>query len=201
MISVNMLRLLTFGGLALVRRDGSPPPRPRPQRLAILAVLAAAGSRGISRERVSALFWPDADPERARHSLRQALYALRQEVGAEVTRSEAILSIDGDVLASDVADFRDAMAAQDHERAAALATGSFLQGFELPASPEFDRWVDEERTTLSADAARVLLLLAKGADAASDRDAAAEWWRRLTLVDPLSGRFALGYLKALAARG
>lgn len=201
MISVNMLRLLTFGGLALARRDGTPPPRPRPQRLAILAVLAAAGSRGISRERVSALFWPDADPERARHSLRQALYALRQELGAEVTRSEAILSIDGDVLTSDIADFREAISAQDHARAATLVIGPFLQGFQLPASPEFGRWVDEERSILTADAARVLLLLARAADTASDRDAAAEWWRRLTLVDPLSGRFALGYLKALAARG
>ena len=201
MISVNMLRLLTFGGLALVRQDGSPPPRLRPQRLAILAVLAAAGSRGISRERVSALFWPDADPERARHSLRQVLYALRQELGAEVTRSEAILSIDSDVLTSDVSDFREAVAAQHHERAAALAIGPFLQGFQLPASPEFDRWVDEERSSLTANAARVLLLLARAADAASDRDAAAEWWRRLTLIDPLSGRFASGFLKALAARG
>ena len=45
------------------------------------------------------------------------------------------------------------------------------------------------------------MLLANAADTASDRDAAAEWWRRLTLTDPLSGRFALGYLKALAARG
>ncbi len=200
-ISVNMLRLLTFGGLALVRRDGSPPPRPRPQRLAILTVLAAAGTRGISRERVSALFWPDTDSERARHSLRQALYALRQELGTEVIRSEAILSIDGNVLSSDVADFREGLAAQEHERAAALAIGPFLQGFDLPGSPEFDRWAEEERTILSADAARILLLLAKAADAAPDRDAAAEAWRRLTLLDPLSGRFASGYLKALAAQG
>jgi DNA-binding SARP family transcriptional activator/tetratricopeptide (TPR) repeat protein len=201
MISVNMLRLLTFGSLALVRRDGSSSARPRPQRLAILAVLAASGNGGISRERVSALLWPDADPERARHSLRQALYALRQEIGADAIRPEAILSLDGDVLTSDVGDFREAIATQQHERAAALFVGPFLHGFQLAASPEFDRWVDAERTILATDAARVLLLLAKAADAAPDRDAAAESWRRLTLIDPLSGRFALGYLKALAARG
>jgi predicted Zn-dependent protease len=43
--------------------------------------------------------------------------------------------------------------------------------------------------------------LTKESKAAGALDAAAEWWRRLTLLDPLSGRFALGYLKALAARG
>lgn len=201
MMGVNMLRLLTFGGLAIVRRDGSEPPRPRPQRLAILAVLAAAGSRGVSRDRMSALFWPDADSDKARHSLRQALYALRQELGVEVVRSEAILSIDPAALTSDLADFRDAAAHQDFARAAALVTGAFLQGFGVPGFPEFDRWIEEEGRVVAAETSRTLLALAKLADAEGDRDAAAEAWRRLTLLDPLSGRFASGFLKALAARG
>lgn len=196
-----MLRLLTFGGLAIVRRDGSPPPRPRPQRLAILAVLAAAGDRGVSRERMSGLFWPDADPDRARHSLRQALYALRQELPCEVTRSGSFLSLDPAVLTTDVGDFRAALAAHDHARAAMLASGPFLQGFFVAGHPDFDRWVEEERTSLTAAAARVMLQLAKEAQAASDADAAVDWWHRLTVLDPLSGRFALGFLKALAARG
>ena len=96
---VNMLRLVTFGGLALERRDGAPPPRLRPQRLAILAVLGAAGDRGVVRERMSGLFWPDADEARARHSLRQALYALRQELGEEVVTPDAILSLASDPVA------------------------------------------------------------------------------------------------------
>ncbi len=201
MIPVNMLRLLTFGGLALERPGGPPPPRLRPQRLAILAVLAAAGDRGVSRERMTGLFWPEADEERARHSLRQALYSLRQELGAGVIRSGAQLSFDGAAFTSDVGDFRAAVAAGDRARAAALATGPFLLGFYLADSPEFERWVEEERGALTAEATRVVLALTREADAGGDHDAAVEWWRRLTTLDPLSGRFALGYLKALAARG
>jgi DNA-binding SARP family transcriptional activator/predicted Zn-dependent protease len=200
-ITLGMLRLLTFGGLALERRDGMPAPRLRPQRLAILAVLAAAGERGVSRERMSALLWPDADEERARHSLRQALYSLRQEAGAEVVQSSTVLSLDRDALSSDVGDFRAALVAGDRARAAALANGPFLEGFYLSDAPEFERWVEEQRTSLAADATRVLVALTKQAESAGDRDAALELWSRLSVIDPLSGRFALGYLKALAAHG
>ncbi len=202
MMWVRMLRLVTFGGLALERPDGpTPPPRLRPQRLAILSVLASAGDRGVSRERLAGLFWPEADEERARHSLRQALYALRQELETEVVQSAAILSLDRSALGSDIADFRTALASGDRARAASLAAGPFLHGFYLAGSPEFERWVEEERAAIAAETSRVLLGLTKEAETARDHDAGAEWWRRLTVLDPLSGRYALGYLKALAARG
>lgn len=201
MISVKMLRLLTFGGLALQSTDGSPVPRVRPQRLAILAVLASAGERGVSRERMAGLFWPDSDDEHARHALRQALYALRQELGGDVIRSGTVLALDRDRLTSDVGAFREALAAGDGARAIGCATGTFLDGFYLVGAPEFERWVEAEREVLGAEATKVALSLARAADAAGDVEAAAEWWRQLTVLDPLSGRFALGYLRALASRG
>ena len=193
------MRLLTFGGLALKSADGSSP-RLRPQRLAILAVLAA-GDRGVSRERMYGIFWPDADEEHARASLRQALYALRQELGEDVVSSDAVLALDRSRVGSDVADFRAALASGARSHAAQLATGPFLDGFFLPAAAGFERWVEDERAALTADATRALLALAKEAEAAGDLDTALDWWRRLTRLDPLSGRFALGFLKALAARG
>jgi DNA-binding SARP family transcriptional activator/tetratricopeptide (TPR) repeat protein len=195
-----MWRLLTFGGLALESQDGSPPPKLRPQRLAILAVLAAA-DRGVSRERLLGLFWPDADEERGRHSLRQALYALRQELDADVVRADASLTLDRTRVISDVAEFRVAVAGGDHERVARLATGPFLDGFFFPGTPGFERWAEEERAALTAQTARSLLTAAAEAEARADLDAAADWWGRLTVLDPLSGRYALGYLRALAARG
>ena len=187
-----MLRLLTFGGLALKSADGSSP-RLRPQRLAILAVLAA-GDRGVSRERMYSIFWPEADEEHARASLRQALYALRQELGHDVVDSEAVLTLDRARVGSDVADFRSALAAGERPTAAQLASGPFLDGFFLPGAAGFERWVEDERAALTADATRAVLALAKEAESTGDLDAAVDWWRRLTRLDPLSGRFALGFL-------
>jgi DNA-binding SARP family transcriptional activator len=196
-----MLRLVTFGGLGLERLDGDSPPRLRPQRLAILAVLAVSGDRGVSREWMAALFWPDADEDKSRHALRQALYALRQELGIDVLKPDSTLVLDRARLGADVADFRAALSAGDRTRAAELVNGPFLHGFALPAAPLVDRWIEEQRSSLAGESTRVIMALAKEADAAREYDVAIERWRRLTTLDPLSGRFAAGYLKALAARG
>src|SRR5678816_4114700 len=122
-----MLHLVTFGGLALESVNEAVAPRLSAQRLAILAVLAAEGDRRVSRERLTGLFWPDADEERARHSLRQALYTLRNEVGYEVVRSDSALSLAAGAITSDIAAFRDALARGDRSAAAAVVRGPFLQ--------------------------------------------------------------------------
>ena len=111
------------------------------------------------------------------------------------------LMLDERVLVADVAEFLAAVSAGDRERAVSLARGAFLDGFYLQGSPTFERWVEEERGRLSAATLSALLSLATDASRANHADAAVEWWRQLTQRDPLSGRFAIGYLKALAARG
>jgi serine/threonine-protein kinase len=197
-----VLRLVTFGGLGLESDDGSTPPRLRPARLALLAVLGAAGDRGASRERLAGLFWPEADDQHANHSLRQARYALRNDLDCEVIRSDgAVLSLDRSAIASDVAEFRAALGAHDAPGAVALARGPFLDGFYLPGSPEFERWVEDERARLSAAVIGALQTLATETAARGDHDSAAAWWRELTVREPLSGRYAIGYLKALGASG
>ena len=196
-----MLHLVTFGGLALESVDEAVAPRLSAQRLALLAVLAAEGDRHVSRERLTGLFWPDVDEERARHSLRQALYTLRHEVGRDIIRSDFALSFEPSAIAADVIEFRAALARGDGATAAALVRGPFLAGFYLPTAAPFQRWVEEERARLHTAASNAIASLATEATAANDTDAAVAWWRRLTQLDPLSGRFAVGYLTALAARG
>ncbi len=196
-----MLHLVTFGGLALESVNEAVAPRLSAQRLAVLAVLAAEGDRRVSRERLTGLFWPDADEERARHSLRQALYTLRQEVGREVVRSDFVLSLDASAITSDVAAFRAALARGDRPAAGKLVRGPFLQGFYVPSAAPFQRWAEEERARLHTLATGAIAALATEASSGNDLDGAIGWWRQLTELDPLSGRFALGYLQALAARG
>ena len=197
-----MLRLLTFGGLGVVHEDGSVAPRVRPPRLALLAALAAAGDRGVSRERLLALFWPDSDEARGRHSLRQSLYVLRQEIGRDVVVSrEAALALDGSVVTADITEFHAALAREDRVTAVKLAPRPFLDGFYLPSAPDFERWVEAERARLTTMVTDALLVLARRSSAAGDRRAAVEWWRQLAMLDPLSGQVAAGYAQALAADG
>ncbi len=197
-----MLRFFTFGGIGIASDDGSTVPRLRPPRLALLAVVAAADDRGVSRERLASFFWPDADERNARHSVRQALYALRNDLNREVVRAEgAALVLDPAEISADVIEFRRALAAGDRARAVALVRGPFLDGFYLPGAPDFERWVEDQRARLAIATTSALLWLATEAERSNDRDGAVEWWRQLTVQDSLSGRFALGYLKALAARG
>ena len=196
-----MFRLVTFGGLGIEADDGAAP-RLRPPRLALLVVLAAAGHRGMSREKLTALFWPDSDEERARHSLRQNLYALRAGLGNDAVRSVGLgLALDDRVITADIADFRAALASGDREHAVSLARGAFLDGFYLRGASGFERWVEEERARLTSDTVSALLSLATNATRARQHDAAAEWWRQLTQRDPVNGRFALEYLKVLSVLG
>ncbi len=126
-----MLYISTFGRLS-VTADGRPVAgaASQPRRLALLAMLACAGDRGLTRDKLIAFFWPDADEERARRGLSQAIYALRQDLGSE----EALvgtkdLRLDPDLIASDVAEFEAAIGGSDWERAAARYGGPFLDGF------------------------------------------------------------------------
>ena len=62
------LRLSTFGGLSLTGESGPVTGAATQRRkLALLAVLATGGERGVSRDRLLALFWPDSNAEHARH--------------------------------------------------------------------------------------------------------------------------------------
>ena len=198
-----MKRIQTLGGLAVF--DG---PRPlggnarQPRRLAILAVLARAGDRGVNRDRLASLLWGDVEEERARRSLNQALYALRQELGSE----EAILGtrdlrLNPELIETDLAAFETARASGSFEEAARAYAGPFLGDFHLPGAPAFARWAEEERVGLAADYRALLEAAAAGATARGDRGGAVLWWRRLAALDPADSRGAQGLMRALAVAG
>ena len=48
--------------------------------MALLALIATGGGRGVSRDAIIALLWPDSEPERGRHSLAQWLFLLRKDL-------------------------------------------------------------------------------------------------------------------------
>jgi DNA-binding SARP family transcriptional activator/TolB-like protein len=198
-----MIRIQTLGGLAVFHGN-----RPvggnlqQPRRLAVVAILARAGGRGVSRDRLAALLWEEAEEERARRSLNQALYALRQEFGSE----EAVLGtrelrLNPELIEVDLAAFETARASGALEEATRLYAGPFLGDFHLPGATAFSRWVEEEREKIAADYRALLEAGAAGASARGDRAGAILWWRRLAAMEPADTHAAQGLMRALAVAG
>ncbi|MEO8620948.1 MAG: BTAD domain-containing putative transcriptional regulator [bacterium] len=146
------------------------------------------------------ILWPESDPERARHALSQALYNIRQDIGADTIRAtpDQRLVL---VVPSDVQDLREAIAARRWDLAAAHYVGPFLDGFYLSEAPEFERWLEEERAGLAKAGIRALELAARALAEDGRHDEAGQLWLRLTRLDPFNPRFAAAVMEGLAAGG
>jgi len=158
----------------------------QPKRLALLAYLAAsAPHRFHRRDTLLALFWPDLDDAHARSALRRALYFLRKELGTDsITGRGDEVSTAADVLWCDVAAFREAVQSRRETDAMELYRGDLLEGVFVSSAPEFEHWVDSERTQLRMQAAEAAWSLAGKAERAGDLRDAARWGRRAAAFAP-----------------
>jgi len=171
-------------------------------RLAILAVIASAGERGISRQKLYAILWPESDNARARAALNQALYTLRRDLEVEsLTTGQADLRLDSATISSDVGDLERAFAAGELERVAQLYKGPFLDGVHPRGAEQFEPWAEEQRRRLQRLATDALERLASGAETSNLPSDAIRWWRELSAIDPLSARNALRLMQSLVRTG
>lgn len=199
-----MLRLQTLGSVFVAADSGEPLGGAAAQRrtLALLAALAIAGEGGLSRDKIVGLLWPETDPERARHSLTQALYAARRSLEAD-----DLFTVNADVrlnrrrLVCDVNELEAALDAGDLERGVALYTGPFLDGFFLSGSPEFEQWSSLQRSRLEGRVAEALERLAETAEVEGDYRRAAEWRKRISAIRPLDSGNTVKLMTALGETG
>ncbi|HTG53866.1 MAG TPA: protein kinase, partial [Gemmatimonadaceae bacterium] len=198
-----MLRLRTLGGLSLEGSEGPPiTAGSQRRRLGLFALLASAGERGVSRDKLLAYLWPEADPERAGQALTEMLAAIRTDTRVDdLFHGSDQIRLDPARCTSDVAEFELALDRRELGQAVAMYGGAFLDTFSLPDAPEFQRWVERERLRLEQRYRGALEALASESKAAGEHLAAARWWRRLAEVDPMSTHVALEVMSALAAGG
>jgi DNA-binding SARP family transcriptional activator len=198
-----MLHLKTFGELS-VAIDGTPGSGAAQQRktLGLLALLAASGPRGLSRDKLIAALWPETDAEHGRGLLRQACYALRRDLHApDLFLGSIQLRLNPAVISSDVESFACALEESDPTRAVSFYTAPFLDGFYLSGGGEFETWAETERAQLAHQYRAALEVLSAEATARGEHRVAAEWWRRLLELDPMSSHAALGLMTALDHSG
>ena len=171
-------------------------------RLALLALLAQAPGRRLSRDKLLAMLWPERDADRGRNLLKVATYVLREALGERALLSEGDdLRLNADIIRIDVAEFEAALEQDEPARAVALYKGPLLDGFFLSEAPEFERWAERERARLADRYAGALGSMAEAAEAAHDIPRAVEWWKARAAHDPYDSRVALRLIKALEASG
>jgi DNA-binding SARP family transcriptional activator/TolB-like protein len=183
------LRLL--GAFAIEAKVGRSIPivvRSRKAR-ALLAYLAMKPDYRASREGLATLFWGDNPDAVARHSLRQCLISLRQDL----CLASEILIVDRETIglrsqfvSVDARTFMSlARSAGPNElaQAAELWHGAFLPDLALDIE-EFDTWQRREADRLAAAAAGVFEALCRNADAIGDGDRAIAVAERLVALEP-----------------
>ena len=197
-----MFRLRVLGGFALEGPAGEVVPLAQRRAEAFLAILAVCGELGCTRERLMALLWPDGDEHHTRHLVRNVLHVIRRSLGkdAVVARADG-LYLEPSVVRSDVHDFTGSITTGALSDAVSQYSGPLLDGFHVDGAPDFERWLDVERTRLGRQYEEALERLASQAERAELWDDAVLWWRRLVEHDPSNSRLVLRCAQATYATG
>ncbi|HSM56263.1 MAG TPA: BTAD domain-containing putative transcriptional regulator [Candidatus Sulfomarinibacteraceae bacterium] len=142
----------------------SRPVRVGRRRVIALAAYLCLSSAPQSRELLASLFWPEHDHAEALKSLRRELARLRKALGDDVVSADRLhLELTAGKVWVDANEFQahlDAVGEHGHgsqpcsdcqeklAAAAALYEGEFMEGFRLDDCPEFERWLEYQRSTL-----------------------------------------------------
>ena len=198
-----MARLSLLGGVTLQGDDGATLPlAARRHPVTLLALLATAPLRTISRGKLTGLLWPESPDSKARSRLGTCVHQVRQHTGAGVLRSlGGELRLDCELLECDVCAFEDALDAGRTEAAVAIYRGPLLDGFRLPGGVELEQRIERERARLRRRFRSALEELADRAEERGEVATAAELWQRLFDDDPYDSRVAHRLMLARAASG
>jgi TolB-like protein len=164
------MQLQILGGLDLTSASGEPAPDVTRQTRLMLACLALAGPKGLTRAELCALFWPNRPSALGRNSLRQALVAVKRALSGranamslqsdlEVVRlSAGAGTIDVHAFRHGVEGNRDGLIA-----AANAYRGELLAGVEVP--DDVEQFVTSHGRSLNDQAQSLAERLSKPDDA------------------------------------
>lgn len=179
---------------------------------ALLAYLVVEAGQPHRRDSLAALFWPEQPQETALKNLRHVVYKLRQVIegsaASETSDQNSYLIVTSQTVQFNAAaDFHLDMteftslvkACEKHthrrievcgacharlKRAADLYRGSFLAGFSLADSVEFEEWMLLQREELHQQAGMALTYLAAYEEAHGDDLQAASYARKKLEIEP-----------------
>jgi len=198
---------MVHGAVPRVRLLGRPAVRDRDDRWQAfpsglrggLLGYVACTQRWVGREELVALFWPDRPEVTARGNLRPMLAKLVRDplvVGFERDRSKVRWSV-----RSDLEVFLEARQESRWADAWQLVDGELLEGVSVPGAPEFDAWLEIERSGVRDEVRTVGLQVADAALEDGGLEDAVAVLSTLQRADPFDEVVVRRLLVALARRG
>jgi DNA-binding SARP family transcriptional activator len=134
--------------------------------------------------------------------LNQLVYAQRKQLDNQhLFLGQKTLRLNREVIWTDVGAFESALEAGAIEEAVQYYAGPFLDGFFVRDAPEFERWVDRERSRLARRCSDALVKLAEQASAAGRQSEAVAWRTRVLELDPLDTSRTVALVRAHMAAG
>lgn len=192
--------LFTFG-IPRVQVDGDDVGSFQRQKLCCALLIFVAVERAVSRERTTAVFWPDRAPDAARHTLSQTLYETRRELPDDPFETEGDRIAAAAHLWVDAVELERALDGGDTQAVCDLYAAPFLEGSYLWRTAEWEHWVDGQRarfTRLHRKAVRGRLAELSGPEHLADALATAHAW---VTVDPLEDEAQHHHIRLLARSG
>jgi len=190
--TTSRVRLL---GAPAVEHDGGSSPFLNERRFQLLAFLAFSGE-WVERDRLAGLLWPEHEHDAARRNLRKIVFRARESVWS------GGLQIEGErlrwVVATDVAEFTQALAAGRLAEACAAYRGPLLAGLDDAGNSGFSAWLNAHRASLHARWRDAAVAVLPTLPTAEQRAAAA---RRLIDDDPFDERALLAVVAVLTSDG
>src|SRR5881394_177056 len=183
-------RLHSLGTPALFTVAGEQVPFRTRKHLALLVRLALDPGKQFTRDYLADLFWPDAPPKHANHSLAQGLSVIKAKIArAAVVLRRATVGLAAGWIDVDVQHLSDADVAID---------GPFMDGFEIPGARPFEDWKDEYRARLSPQVRDCLVRQMDAARRIGDFPTVEQHAIRLQDLDPLAEEGIRGVMEARA---
>jgi DNA-binding SARP family transcriptional activator/TolB-like protein len=195
-----MIRVEALGGLRiLVNGEESVPLAKQRLKSALLVYLAV--ERSCMREALIGTFWPEREPERARHVLSQTVYELRKSLGEEWLTIAGDRIAVSDRVSSDVVEFTEAVEKGAYEEALRLYHGGFLDGTYLAESHDFEEWCDRRNQRLTKLLRRALKETCELAEVPAWIEVAIEVARKSAERDPTDDEIQHSLLQLLVRAG
>lgn len=146
--TTSMYRIETFGGVRILDPSGDELHFRSRKHVALLVYLRSRWRRVHLRQSLSQLFW-ETKPSLARHSLSQALYDLRSNLGQVIVNCPGdALRVEVERLAFDAQELEDAIQSDRLDEALKLYRAPFAPDLDRTGTEDFERWLEEERGRL-----------------------------------------------------